>query len=196
MLARKDTTDAERWLVVGLGNPGDEYAATRHNAGFRVVDAVAGRIGANYWKSECGALVAQKEWRGRELVLAKPQTFMNLSGASVAQLAKKHGIAGDRLVVVHDELDIPAGTIRIKSGGGHGGHNGLKSIFEKLGTRDFARVRIGIGRPPGRMDAADYVLRAPRGDAADDFDRAVSAGVEAVPFLIENGLSRAQGAFN
>lgn len=181
---------------MGLGNPGDEYASTRHNAGFRVVDALADEIGANYWKSQGGALVAAKPWRERELVLAKPQTFMNLSGSAVASLMKKHGVDADHLVVVHDELDIPAATIRVKKGGGHGGHNGLRSIFDKCGTRDFTRVRIGIGRPPGRMDAADYVLRAPRGDEAADFEQAVARGSEAVPYLIEHGLAKTQGAFN
>lgn len=184
------------WLIVGLGNPGSEYADTRHNAGFRVVDALADDIGATYWKSQCGALVAAKEHRGRELVLAKPQTYMNLSGSAVAQLMKAYDIPFDHVIVVHDELDIPAGTIRVKSGGGHGGHNGLKSIFEKCASRDFVRVRIGIGRPPGRMDTADYVLRAPRGDAAADFECAIGTGAEAVSHLIEHGLAKTQGAFN
>lgn len=191
-----DQTHPETWLIVGLGNPGDEYADTRHNAGFRVVDAFAEEVGATYWKSQCGALVATKERDRRLLVLAKPQTYMNLSGSAVAQLMKAHDVAVDHLVVVHDELDIPAGTIRVKSGGGHGGHNGLRSIFDKCGSRDFVRVRIGIGRPPGRMDAADYVLRSPRGDAATDFELAMAKGAEALPYLVENGLVKTQGAFN
>lgn len=189
-------SDGDTWLVVGLGNPGDEYADTRHNAGFRVADAFAQDIGANYWKSECGAAVAHKEWHGVELIIAKPLSFMNLSGGPVAQLVKKYKVAPERIVVIHDELDIPSGTIRVKLGGGHGGHNGLRSIFDKLGTRDFYRVRIGIGRPPGRMNPADYVLQAPRGDQLDEFDHTVALGTDAAPFLIENGLEKTQRQFN
>lgn len=184
------------WLVAGLGNPGLEYEDTRHNAGFDVVDRFADEIGASYWKSECGSLVAHKPWQGLNIALAKPQSFMNLSGAPVSQLLKKYDVDADHLIVVHDELDIAPGTIRVKFGGGHGGHNGMRSIFEKTGTRDFYRIRIGIGRPPGKMPVTDYVLQAPRKEAFDDFEEAIKKGSEAISYLIENGLIKTQDKFN
>ncbi len=196
MILEGSAPTAQRWLVAGLGNPGEEYVATRHNAGFRVAEAFAERVGASYWKSECGAACAHKPWHGVDLIIAKPQSFMNLSGVPLAQVVKKYDVAVDHLIVIHDDLDIPAGAIRVKCGGGHGGHNGLRSIFDKLGTRDFLRVRIGIGRPPGRMDAADFVLKAPRGEDLEAFDHALARGAEAVPSLIENGLVKTQSAFN
>lgn len=184
------------YLIVGLGNPGDEYEHTRHNAGFETVDAVAAEIGARYWKTECGALTAKGVHRGHEVLLAKPQSYMNTSGGPVKQLMAAYGIEADNLIVIHDELDIDAGTIRVKSGGGHAGHNGLRSICDKLGTRDWLRVRIGIGRPPGRMDTADYVLSRPKKEAADDFAQAVDRGTQAVFSLIDVGLEKTQQAFN
>lgn len=188
--------EGETWLIAGLGNPGLDYAGTRHNAGFEVVDAFADEIRANYWKSECGALVAHRQWRDLDLIIAKPQSFMNLSGSPVSQLMKKYGVDPSNVVVVHDELDIPSGTIRIKSGGGHGGHNGLRSIMDKTATREFKRIRIGIGRPPGRMEVTNYVLSVPRGEAAEEFSQAIALGAEAVPYLLENGLIKAQDRFN
>ena len=184
------------YLIVGLGNPGEEYAHTRHNAGFDTVDAIADKIGARYWKTECGALTAKGAWRDIDVVLAKPQSFMNTSGGPVKQLCGAYGIDPAHLIVVHDELDIPAGTTRVKLGGGHAGHNGLRSICDKLATRDWLRVRIGIGRPPGRMNVADYVLSLPKKEAADDFASAVDRGCEATLFLLENGLEKTQQQFN
>lgn len=183
-------------LVVGLGNPGPEYAHTRHNAGFDTVDILAGELRANYWKTECGSLSAHVKLGGNELILAKPQGFMNTSGGPVSQLCKKYDISPDRLIVIHDELDIDPGTIRVKLGGGLAGHNGLRSIADKLGTRDWYRIRIGIGRPLGRMSVTDWVLSAPRGEAADDFERACMLGSEAIPCLIDDGLAAAQSRFN
>lgn len=183
-------------LIAGLGNPGTEYEGTRHNAGFLVADAVAEQMGGRYWKSECGAVVAHVTFGGEELLIAKPQSFMNTSGGPVSQLMKKYDIAPENLIVVHDELDIDPGIIRVKFGGGHAGHNGLRSICDKLGTRDWARVRIGIGRPPGRMPVADYVLSNPRGDALEEFKIATALGAEAVPYLLENGLAKTQQKFN
>ena len=182
----------DRFLIVGLGNPGEEYARTRHNAGFRVVDAIAGDCNVRYWKSECGALAGAGAYRDVEVVLAKPQSFMNVSGGPVKKLLDAHGIAPDHLVVVHDELDIPPGTVRAKFGGGHAGHNGLRSICDKLGTRDWYRVRCGIGRPPGRMDPADYVLSVPRGDAEQDFEQAIDLASQAVLSLIVGELNVAR----
>lgn len=183
------------FVIVGLGNPGDEYARTRHNAGFLAVDRIAEAARAHYWKSECGSLTAKVEWRGSQLVLAKPQSFMNVVGGPVKQLLKTYGVQPDHLIVIHDDLELPAGEVRVKNGGGHGGHNGLRSIGDKLCTRDWLRVRCGIGRPPGRMKVADYVLSEPRRDAADAFEQAVDAGAQAALSLVEVGFDRTQRRF-
>ena len=184
------------FLIAGLGNPGEEYEHTRHNAGFDTVDKIASEIGVRYWKNECGALTGKGAYHDIDVVLAKPQSYMNTSGGPVKQLMNAYGVSPDHLVVIHDELDIDPGTIRVKFGGGHAGHNGLRSICDKLGTRDWFRVRCGIGRPPGRMPVADYVLSLPRKDAADDFAQATDLGCEAALFLIEHGLEKTQQKFN
>lgn len=184
------------FLIVGLGNPGEEYEHTRHNAGFDTVDKIASEIGVRYWKNECGALTGKGAYHDIDVVLAKPQSYMNTSGGPVKQLMNAYGVSPDHLVVIHDELDIDPGTIRVKFGGGHAGHNGLRSICDKLGTRDWFRVRCGIGRPPGRMPVADYVLSLPKKDAADDFAQATDLGCGAALFLIEHGLEKTQQKFN
>lgn len=184
------------FLIVGLGNPGEEYEHTHHNAGFDTVDKIAAEIGVRYWKNECGALTGKGAYHDIDVVLAKPQSYMNTSGGPVKQLMNAYGVSPDHLVVIHDELDIDPGTIRVKFGGGHAGHNGLRSICDKLGTRDWFRVRCGIGRPPGRMPVADYVLSLPKKDAADDFAQATDLGCEAALFLIEHGLEKTQQKFN
>ncbi len=186
----------DTYLIAGLGNPGDEYAHTRHNAGFDTVDLIAEKLGARYWKTECGALTAKAVHRDCDFVLAKPQSFMNTSGGPVKQLMNAYGIDPDHLIVIHDELDIDPGTVRVKFGGGHAGHNGLRSICDKLATRDWFRVRIGIGRPPGRMNVADYVLSLPRKEAKDDFEIACSRGADAVLSLVDRGLEKTQQDFN
>lgn len=145
-------------LIVGLGNPGTQYAGNRHNIGAMVTDVLADRIGARFThKSACD--VADGRLAGVRVILAKPRSYMNVSGPPVAALARFFKIPAAAVLVIHDELDIPFAAIRVKQGGGEGGHNGLRSISASLGTRDYPRVRVGIGRPPGRMDAADYVLR-------------------------------------
>lgn len=184
------------YLIVGLGNPGEEYAHTRHNAGFDAVDLIAEEVGVRYWKTECGALVGKGSWHGHDLVLAKPQSFMNTSGGPVKQLCATYGVTPDHLVVIHDELDIDPGTIRVKFGGGHAGHNGLRSICDKLGTRDWFRVRAGIGRPPGRMPVADYVLSLPKKEAAEAFQAATDQAAQATLYLVEHGLEKTQQRFN
>ena len=184
------------YLIVGLGNPGEEYAHTRHNAGFDTVDRIAEEVGVRYWKSECGAMTGKGSYRGEDLVLAKPQSYMNTSGGPVKQLCATYKVAPDHLVVIHDELDIDPGTIRVKFGGGHAGHNGLRSICDKLGTRDWFRVRCGIGRPPGRMNVADYVLSLPKKEAADDFVQATGLAAEAALCLVQNGLEATQRQYN
>lgn len=184
------------FLIVGLGNPGEEYAHTRHNAGFDTVDRIAEEVGVRYWKTECGALTGKGAYHDIDIVLAKPQSYMNTSGGPVKQLCNAYGVSPDHVVVVHDELDIPAGTVRVKFGGGHAGHNGLRSICDKLGTRDWFRVRCGIGRPPGRMNVADYVLSLPKKEAADDFAHACDLASQAALYLIEHGLEKTQQKFN
>ena len=189
------------YLIVGLGNPGEEYEHSRHNAGFEVVERLAEEANVRYWKTTCGSLVGQgKVSLGggdvADVVLAKPQSFMNLSGGPVTKLLKEFNVSPDELIVVHDELDIPAGSVRVKRGGGHAGHNGLRSIIDKTGTRDFLRVRIGVGRPPGRMPVADFVLQVPRKDAMDEFMGACDHGVDAAKSLMAVGLEKTQQAFN
>lgn len=156
---------------------------------------LANKIRANYWKNECGSLVASNDREDKKLVIAKPQSFMNLSGAPVALLLKKFEVDADHLIVMHDEVDLPTDSVRVKYGGGHAGHNGLRSIIDRIGTRDFYRVRIGVGRPPGQMPMADYVLQRPRGEAAEDLDVSVERAVEATFCLLDDGLSRCQQEF-
>ena len=184
------------FLIVGLGNPGEEYASTRHNAGFRTIDKIAEEVGARYWKSECGALIAKGVWHDEDLVLAKPQSFMNTSGGPVKQLCNAYNVPFDHLIVIHDELDIAPATVRVKFGGGHAGHNGLRSICDKLQTRDWFRVRCGIGRPPGRMNVADFVLSTPKKEAADEFEESCELGKRAALSLVSDGLEKTQQAFN
>lgn len=183
-------------IICGLGNPGDEYAHTRHNAGFDTVDELAEELRVSYWKSECGALTAKAKHKGEELLLVKPQGFMNTSGGPLKKVCAAHGATAADVVVIHDELDIDPGTIRVKFGGGLAGHNGLKSIADKLQTKDWTRVRIGIGRPPGRMPVVDWVLSVPKKEAMDDFRQATHQGAQAVLFYLENGLDKTQQKFN
>src|SRR3954449_2408728 len=147
------------WLVVGLGNPGPQYAGNRHNAGFLVLDVLAARMGGRFKAHKARADVVEGRLAGQRVVLAKPKSYMNESGGPVKALSDFYKVPLDHVVVVHDELDIPYGTLRLKRGGGDNGHNGLRSITKSLGGRDYLRVRFGIGRPPGRMDPADFVLR-------------------------------------
>lgn len=189
------------FVIVGLGNPGEEYAHTRHNAGFDVIDILAQDAGVSYWKNSCGAMVGKANLRlgggeREEVILAKPQSFMNLSGGPVSKLCKEYGATPDELIVIHDELDISPESIRVKKGGGHAGHNGLRSIIDKLGSRDFLRVRVGIGRPPGRMPVTDYVLSKPRKDDLDAFEVTCARASEAVISLVKDGLDKTQMSFN
>ena len=190
-------------MVAGLGNPGSEYAETRHNAGFQTVDELARRAGVSYWKNQLGAEVstvnvrdAEAEGGTREVVLVKPQSFMNTSGGPISKLCREHGIAPEELLVVHDELDIPAGDVRVKVGGGHAGHNGLRSIIDKLGSRDFSRIRFGIGEPPGRMSGADYVLKQLRGRDAEDFADTVMRAADAAELALAQGVVYARDHVN
>lgn len=183
-------------LVVGLGNPGLEYENTRHNAGFMVVDLLGENLRANHWKDEAGAKVAVVRLGGEELALAKPQAFMNLSGKSVAKLVRRCEVPVSEMVVVHDDIDLPEGDVRVKRGGGHGGHNGLRSLIEQLGNGDFVRVRVGVGRPPGRQDPADFVLEPMGSEAEEAMGSAVPAAAQAVMHVLERGPESAMGEYN
>lgn len=184
----------ESWLVVGLGNPGPRYEATRHNVGQLVVDELAARRGVGFKTHKANARVAETWLRpgGAKLILAKPNTFMNVSGGPVAGLARFYGVEPARVVVVHDELDIPFDTIKLKAGGGHGGHNGVRDVAKALDSVDFARVRVGIGRPQGRQDPADWVLQPFGAIERGTLPVLVGDGADAVEQLIADGLVAAQ----
>ena len=184
-------------LVVGLGNPGPDYAQTRHNVGFRVVELLAARAGGGrFSKHRSNADVLEGRLAGRKAVLAKPRTYMNVSGGPVAGLARYFSVEAADLVVVHDDLDLAFGVVRLKRGGGEGGHNGLRSISQSLGTRDYLRVRFGIGRPPGRQDPADFVLKRFSGAEAKELEFAVDLAADATEALLSDGLEPAQNRFH
>ncbi|GAA1917473.1 aminoacyl-tRNA hydrolase [Streptantibioticus ferralitis] len=183
------------WLVAGLGNPGPEFAGNRHNIGFMVADLLAERMGGRFKSHKARAQVAEGRISGRRVVLAKPMTFMNLSGGPVTALRDFYKIPVDRLIVVHDELDIDYATLRLKKGGGDNGHNGLKSITKSLGP-DYLRVRCGIGRPPGRMEVATFVLRDFSSTERKELDWFVDRSADAVEALMAEGLERAQSTYN
>jgi PTH1 family peptidyl-tRNA hydrolase len=186
----------ERWIVVGLGNPGPEYAGTRHNAGHMVIAALAGRMGARFKAHRTRSDIAEGRLAGHAVTLARPRSYMNLSGGPVAALAGFYKLPADRIVVVHDELDIPFGAVRLKLGGGSGGHNGLRSITAALGTGNYYRVRFGIGRPPGRMDPAAYVLKDFSAPERKDLPLEVDRAADAVESLLSKGLTAAQNEFH
>lgn len=183
-------------LVVGLGNPGPEYARTRHNAGFMAVDLLAENLRVSYWKEQSGAKVAHARFGEDELILAKPQTFMNISGKSVQKIVDEYELEPSEIVVVHDDIDLPEGSVRVKRGGGHGGHNGLRSVNEQLGSGEYVRVRVGVGRPPGRKDAADFVLEPVRGEAAERLDGIIPTAAQAVLHVLEHGVDSAMREYN
>jgi PTH1 family peptidyl-tRNA hydrolase len=187
-----DGVAGEVALVVGLGNPGPGYAGNRHNVGFMVLDELARRVGGRFRSHKSGADVLEGRLAGRRTVLARPRCFMNLSGGPVAGLARFFKVPPSDVVVVHDDLDLDHGVIRLKRGGGEGGHNGLRSISSSLGSRDYLRVRFGIGRPPGRMDPADYVLRDFSSVERRELDLLVDRCADAVEQLLSQGLSTTQ----
>lgn len=191
-MAKASAAPATIAIVCGLGNPDADYEHTRHNAGFATVDVLAARHGVRYWKSEAGAQVASLTWRGadgeqREVLLAKPMSYMNTSGGPLSKLARAHRVAPQQILVVHDEVDLAAGQVRLKLGGGLNAHNGLRSIADKLGSRDFARVQFGIGRPPGKMQVADYVLRELKGGFLDEFNITAERAADLVERILTEG---------
>ncbi len=195
------SSDTAPWLVVGLGNPGAEYAKNRHNAGFMVVDLLAGRVGARLSRHRSAVAEVAEARLGvgidaPRLVLAKPMTYMNLSGGPVAGLAQFYKVPLERIIAVHDELDIPYGQLRMKLGGGEGGHNGLRSMARSLGGRDFLRVRFGIGRPPGRQDPADYVLSDFSAAERKELEYLVDRAADGVEAVVTRGLEAAQNVYH
>ena len=185
------------WLVAGLGNPGAEYERTRHNVGFRVLDRLAAELGGvRFKRGKASALVAETRDGAARIVLSKPTTYMNLSGQAIGPLAAYYKVPAARIVAVHDEIDLPFGELRIKIGGGSAGHNGIKSLTQSLGTPEYVRLRIGVGRPPGRKEAADHVL--------DTFTKAeestvavvVAEAADAVLMIVRDGPERAQNTIN
>jgi PTH1 family peptidyl-tRNA hydrolase len=183
------------WLVVGLGNPGPKYAGNRHNAGFLVLDELAGRVGGRFKAHKGRADVIEGRVAGERALLAKPKSYMNESGGPVARLRDFYKVPVDRIVVVHDELDIPFGAIRLKRGGTES-HNGPRSISRALGSKEYLRVRVGIGRPPGRQDPADYVLKDFGGTERKDLPFLLDRGADAVEALLTQTLEQAQNTFH
>ncbi|GGK30751.1 peptidyl-tRNA hydrolase [Pilimelia terevasa] len=193
-------TDAA-WLVVGLGNPGPEYAGHRHNVGFLVVDALAARLRVRTGRHRRAVADAAEGRLGvgadaPRLVLVKPLTYMNLSGGPAAALARFYGVTPDRVIAVHDELDVPYGQVRVKGGGGEGGHNGLRSMSKSLATREYLRVRCGIGRPPGRQDPADYVLSNFSPVERKELELLIDRAADVVESLVTKGLEPTQNVFH
>jgi peptidyl-tRNA hydrolase, PTH1 family len=186
----------ERWIIAGLGNPGPQYAGTRHNAGAMVVAQLGLSIGARFKAHRSRNDIAEGRLAGQPVTLVRPHSYMNLSGGPVAAIAGFYKLGPEHVVVIHDELDVPFDAVRVKLGGGDNGHNGLRSISASLGTRDYYRVRFGIGRPPGRMDPADYVLKDFSPAERKELPFAVDRAADAVEALISKGLVEAQNLFH
>jgi PTH1 family peptidyl-tRNA hydrolase len=197
-LRHKHTTESTipTALIVGLGNPGREHAANRHNVGWHIADRFVASRGWRFGKKQSDALVALGQIGDTRVIVAKPQTFMNLSGRSVQALARFYKVPPDRMLVIYDDLDLPFGTIRLREKGGAGGHNGMRSIVERLGSGDFPRLRIGIGRPPGRMDPAAFVLlnfdAVEQAEMNDILDRAA----QAIETFVTEGIGAAMNNYN
>ncbi|MDY7080391.1 MAG: aminoacyl-tRNA hydrolase [Chloroflexota bacterium] len=183
-------------LIVGLGNPGQQYAANRHNVGFRCLERLATALGLAFDKRQKRARVALGAAHGQRIALVKPQTFMNESGRAVVPLARFYKVPSERLLVVYDDLDLPLGVVRLRPEGGSGGHKGMRSIIEHLGDRDFPRLRIGIGRPPGRMDPAAYVLRDFSADEEALLEETLERAVAAIAVWLTEGVEAAMNRYN
>lgn len=184
------------YLLIGLGNPGREYANTRHNFGFMLVDRLAVRLNARGMKVQSKAIVMNAQYEERKLILAKPQTYMNLSGQSVQGLIHFYKLPLTNVMILSDDLDLPFGTIRIRASGGPGGQRGLSSILERLGTKDVPRLRLGIGRPPGRMDPSNYVLQSFSRDDLQAISEILDRAADATLEFVKNGLNSAMNKFN
>ena len=184
------------YLLVGLGNPGREYKDTRHNFGFMLIDRIAVRLNARGMRVQSKAIVTTATYEDRKLILAKPQTYMNLSGQSVQGLVNFYKIPLTNIMILSDDLDIPFGTIRIRAAGGPGGQRGLASVIESLGTKEFSRLRLGIGRPPGRMDPANFILQNFSRDEMKSISEILDIAADAVLEFVKNGLNAAMNKFN
>jgi PTH1 family peptidyl-tRNA hydrolase len=184
------------YLIAGLGNPGREYRFNRHNAGFALLDCLAERLKVSFTRLESKALVTKAEYQGRRLILAKPQTYMNLSGQAVGALLRYYKVPLENLLVAYDDVDLPLGMLRLRPDGGSAGQKGMLSIIERLGTNQFARLRIGIGRPPGRMAASDYVLQDFTSGEVKALLPALERGADAVLTFIVDGLVSAMNQYN
>lgn len=190
---------SETWLVVGLGNPGPDYHHTRHNAGQMVLDILAERMGARFspnTRARAAVAAGRLSPGGPKVILAKPLTYMNLSGGPTKALAAYFSIPLDHIVVIHDEVDIPFDTLKLKRGGGEGGHNGLRDISKAMGSKDYLRVRVGVGRPPGQQNTADYVLRPFSKAESKDLPLHLDRAADAVEELITHGLALTQTKFH
>lgn len=193
---RPEAASGPLYLIVGLGNPGREYKENRHNVGFMLVDRLAARLGVSFSRVESRALVTRAETQGRRIILAKPQTYMNLSGGPVAALLRFYKIPRENLLVVYDDVDLPLGALRLRPGGGSAGQKGMKSIIDQLGSEEFSRLRIGIGRPPGRMDAAAYVLQDFSKSDLDLLQLTLDRAADAALAFVTEGLEPAMNQFN
>jgi peptidyl-tRNA hydrolase, PTH1 family len=189
-------TPESSYLLIGLGNPGREYQTNRHNFGFMLIDRLAVRLGARGLKVQSKAIVTSTTYEDRRLILAKPQTYMNLSGQSAQGLLNFYKLPIENMLIAHDDLDIPFGTIRMRPGGGPGGQRGVASTIERLGTKDFARLRLGIGRPPGRMDPSAYVLQDFSRDEMKILSELLDRAADATLEFVVNGLDKAMNKFN
>ena len=196
LFRRSSSEEDGRWIVFGLGNPGDRYAKTRHNAGILVLQHLLERTGSKVKSHKTGALVAEVSLAGESVVLARSTGYMNESGRPLGQLVRFYKTSPEQVIVVHDELDIPFGEVRIKVGGGTAGHNGLKSVGNHLSSKEFVRVRIGISRPAGQMDAADYVLQNFSGSERSQLDDLIERAADAVERVLEVGSEKAMNEFN
>ena len=185
-----------KFLIVGLGNPGQQYANTRHNVGFWVIDALAQRHNMTNFSSERKALTASGRIKGQSVILAKPQTYMNLSGEAVRALMDYYKIDANNIIAIYDDMDLPVGTLRLRNTGGHGGQNGVRNIIKHLGTREFSRARFGIGRPPGKMRGKDYVLGKFRGDDDILAQQVVQAAANAIELWLAEGIQLAMSRYN
>jgi PTH1 family peptidyl-tRNA hydrolase len=190
-----DTQSKGKYLVVGLGNPGRRYRRNRHNIGFMVIDRVAETAGIRLGKVQSNAIVGDGSLSEKSLILAKPQTYMNLSGNAVGSLARYYRIPMGKLLVIYDEIDLPFGTLRFRAQGGSGGHNGMKSIIDRIG-RDFPRLRLGVDRPPGYMEPADYVLQNFSGDELPIVTEMVDLAVAAIQLYLQDGIEIAMTRYN
>lgn len=184
------------FLIVGLGNPGREHKYNRHNAGFLVMDHLASSLGTSFSRVVARALVTEARYSGKHCILAKPQTYMNLSGQSVSELVRFFKIPLENLLVVYDDIDLPFGTIRLRPSGGAGGHKGMASIIERLGTQEFPRLRIGINRPPGQMEAADYVLQDFSQAESRSLPQILDRSVQTILVFLTEGIAQAMTRFN